>query len=185
MIHKKYEVKTIECYYSKFQMNMEPLYMLHKARVTVETKSIIITHSDMNIPSTWKELLIPVIICGSAAWHLTVATALVCPDNVCTLALVLTSQIYKDTTDTLSKRIDIHNSGRWLDQFGPGNLLDNCVCLPEQNKKVCKWELPGGLAVKDLALSLLWLRFDLWPSNFHMQQAQPKEKREKKSASMK
>ena len=52
MIHKKYEVKTIECYYSKFQMNMEPLYMLHKARVTVETKSIIITHSDMNIPST-------------------------------------------------------------------------------------------------------------------------------------
>ena len=29
-------------------------------------------------------------------------------------------------------------------------------------------ELPGGLAVKDLALSLLWLGFNPWPKNFHM-----------------
>ena len=29
-------------------------------------------------------------------------------------------------------------------------------------------EFPGRLAVKDLALSLLWLRFDPWPGNIHM-----------------
>ena len=35
-------------------------------------------------------------------------------------------------------------------------------------------EFPGGLVVKDLMLSLLWLRslpwcgFDPWPENFHM-----------------
>jgi len=40
---------------------------------------------------------IPVIICGSAAWHFTVATAFVCPDSVCTLAFVLTSQICEFT----------------------------------------------------------------------------------------
>lgn len=43
---------------------------------------------------------IPVIICGSAAWHFTVATAFVCPDSVCTLAFVLTSQIYEVTVNT-------------------------------------------------------------------------------------
>ena len=31
-------------------------------------------------------------------------------------------------------------------------------------------EFPGGLAIKDLALSLLWLRCDPWPRNFHMPQ---------------
>ena len=29
-------------------------------------------------------------------------------------------------------------------------------------------EFPGGLAVKDSVLSLLWLRFDPWPGNFHV-----------------
>ena len=29
-------------------------------------------------------------------------------------------------------------------------------------------EFPGGLAANDLALSLLWLWFNLWPRNFHM-----------------
>jgi hypothetical protein len=42
-----------------------------------------------------EQQIVPVMICGSAAWHLTVATAFVCPDKVCTLALVLTSQICK------------------------------------------------------------------------------------------
>ena len=28
-------------------------------------------------------------------------------------------------------------------------------------------EFPGGLAVKDPALSLMWLRFHPWPRNFH------------------
>ena len=35
-------------------------------------------------------------------------------------------------------------------------------------------EISGGPAVKDLALSLLWLRFDCWPWNFYMLQSQPK-----------
>ena len=29
-------------------------------------------------------------------------------------------------------------------------------------------EFPGGPVVKDLVLSLLWLRFDPWPGNFCM-----------------
>ena len=36
-----------------------------------------------------------------------------------------------------------------------------------------KREFPGGLAVKDLALSLPWLGFDPWPENFRMLQAIP------------
>ena len=33
-------------------------------------------------------------------------------------------------------------------------------------------EFPGGVGVKDLASSLLWLRFDPWPGNFCMPWAQ-------------
>ena len=29
-------------------------------------------------------------------------------------------------------------------------------------------EFPGGLAVRDLALSLLWQGFDPWSQNFHI-----------------
>ena len=29
--------------------------------------------------------------------------------------------------------------------------------------------------VKDLAVSLWWLKFDPWPGNFHMPQVQPKK----------
>ena len=36
-------------------------------------------------------------------------------------------------------------------------------------------EFPGGLVVKDSALSLLWLRFDSWPGNFLMPWVQPKQ----------
>ena len=36
-------------------------------------------------------------------------------------------------------------------------------------------EFPGGLLVKDLALSLLGHTFNLWPGNFHMRQVQPKK----------
>lgn len=65
---------------------------------------------------------IPVIICGSAAWHFTVATAFVCPDSVCTLAFVLTSQIYEFTvnrsqssiTDTYSMYF---RHCHWLHEF--------------------------------------------------------------------
>ena len=35
-------------------------------------------------------------------------------------------------------------------------------------------DFPGGLMVKDSALSLLWLRFDPWPGNFGMPQIEPK-----------
>ena len=38
---------------------------------------------------------------------------------------------------------------------------------------------PGGLAVKDLALSVLWLRFNPQPGNFFMPQAPPKKKKKK------
>ena len=43
---------------------------------------------------------------------------------------------------------------------------------PAGIKKLIKsWESSGGLAVEDLALSLLWLEFDHWPENFFMSQA--------------
>ena len=39
------------------------------------------------------------------------------------------------------------------------------------------WEFPGGLAVKDLALSLLWHGFQPGPGNFCMLLVQPKDKK--------
>ena len=41
-------------------------------------------------------------------------------------------------------------------------------------------EVPSSLAVKDSALSLLWLRFNPRPGNFHMLQAGPEKEKEKK-----
>ena len=38
-------------------------------------------------------------------------------------------------------------------------------------------EFPGGLTVEDPVLSLLWLRFNPWPENFCMLQAQAKKKK--------
>ena len=37
------------------------------------------------------------------------------------------------------------------------------------------WEFPGGLAVKDLALSLLWFGFNPWHGNFCMLWAWPEK----------
>ena len=42
------------------------------------------------------------------------------------------------------------------------------------NQNTSEREFPGGLLVKDPALSLLWLGFDPWPGNFCMLQAWPK-----------
>ena len=44
------------------------------------------------------------------------------------------------------------------------------------------WEFPGGLAVKDPVLSLLWQRFDPWPGNF---QVQPKKTQQIKQTTKK
>ena len=50
---------------------------------------------------------------------------------------------------------------------------DGITQLQENKKEV---EFPGGLAVKDSVLSLLWLRFHRWPGNLWMLQAWPKQK---------
>lgn len=42
-------------------------------------------------------MYLPVMTCGSAAWHLTVATVLVWPVSVCTFAFVLMSHTCKDS----------------------------------------------------------------------------------------
>ena len=47
-------------------------------------------------------------------------------------------------------------------------------------KNTNKPEFPGDLAIKDLVSSLLWLRFDLRPRNFHMPQVTSKKKKKKK-----
>ena len=43
-----------------------------------------------------------------------------------------------------------------------------------------KQEFPGGLAVKESVLSLLWPGCSSWPGNFHMPQAWPKKKKDMK-----
>ena len=40
-----------------------------------------------------------------------------------------------------------------------------------------------SLAVKDSALSLMWLGLSPWPGNFHIPWAQPKKKKKKKKNS--
>ena len=47
-------------------------------------------------------------------------------------------------------------------------------------KSISLLEFPGGLAVKDPALLLLWRRFEPWPGNFCMSQVQTKYKQTKK-----
>ena len=48
--------------------------------------------------------------------------------------------------------------------------LEPCYLSPEAYtcKIIVTWEFPGGLAVKDLMLSLLWHGFSPWPGTFHM-----------------
>ena len=42
-------------------------------------------------------------------------------------------------------------------------------------------EFPGGLAVRELALSLLWCEFDPWPEKFCMPQVDQKKKKRENS----
>ena len=67
-------------------------------------------------------------------------------------------------TDTMPLPVNIH---LWI----PRNKY------PRNDQSQDAEEFPGGLAVKDLALSLLWLGFSLWPGNFGRLQAQPKKKK--------
>ena len=46
-------------------------------------------------------------------------------------------------------------------------------------------EFPGGPAIKNLALSLLWLRLDAWPRKFCILEAPPNIKKKKKSQDLK
>ena len=51
------------------------------------------------------------------------------------------------------------------------------AAIKRKNNK--KWSSLVAQQVKDLALSLLWCRFDPWPGNFHMPWAWPKKEKEK------
>ena len=63
-------------------------------------------------------------------------------------------------------------------------LTNNTVpCIYEVvSKHLKEWmlEFPGGLVVKDLVLSVLWLGFDPWPGNFCTSRGWPKKKKKKK-----
>jgi len=56
---------------------------------------------------------------------------------------------------------------------------DNFLLFAEgcDSVKIVRKELLCGLAVKDLALSLLWLGLDPWPWNLHMSRVLPKKKK--------
>ena len=47
--------------------------------------------------------------------------------------------------------------------------------VPTKSYKHSKEEFPTGLAVRDLALSLLWRGFDPWPRNVQESWAWPKK----------
>lgn len=48
------------------------------------------------------------------------------------------------------------------------NYVTKLIFLFLRIKKKPRQEYPDSLAVKDLSLSLLWLKFDPWPGNFQM-----------------
>ena len=58
-----------------------------------------------------------------------------------------------------------HDARRYI-----GNDLLRCGGPGPQQKFTC------GLVIKDLARSLLWLRFSPWPRNFCVQRARPEKK---------
>ena len=74
--------------------------------------------------------------------------------------------------------------GRWLQLLiqPPAWGLPYATGAALKRKKKIKGrkifsEFPRGLVVKDLALSLLWHRFNPWPGYFHKPQAPPPQKR--------
>ena len=57
--------------------------------------------------------------------------------------------------------------------------LSSRTMLPDKENEDCPLlEFLGGLTVKDLALSLLWYGFHLWPGNFRMLWVWPKKKKD-------
>ena len=61
------------------------------------------------------------------------------------------------------------------------NLVPTLLMSTILSSKICDMKFPGDLAVKDPALSLLWLRSDPRPKNFHVpQEWQKKKKKEGK-----
>ena len=51
--------------------------------------------------------------------------------------------------------------------------------MPIKRLKQLALEDSGGLVVKHLVLSLLWLQFDLWPRKLLMPWAPPKKKKDR------
>ena len=50
----------------------------------------------------------------------------------------------------------------------------------QKKKKSEGWEFPGGLVVKDSALSLLWIGFNPWPRELPQAAGAPPKKKEKR-----
>ena len=62
---------------------------------------------------------------------------------------------------------------------GVGQLCACCRIVLHGIKRHGFKEFPGGLTVKDLALSLQWQEFDPWPRNFQMAAGMAKKKKKK------
>ena len=62
-----------------------------------------------------------------------------------------------------------------LCHFQVKSLVQRLLLLAKVISKDAVLESPGGPVVKDLVLSLLWLRFNPWPENFCMPWAWPKK----------
>ena len=60
---------------------------------------------------------------------------------------------------------------------GPQLTVRESRCVPEEGERILVVKFTGGLAVKDLALSLPWLESDPWPGRFCMLWMWPKEKK--------
>ena len=62
-----------------------------------------------------------------------------------------------------------------------GPLISATVAWRATQETIKKHEeFPSGSVVKDMALSVLWLRFNHWTGNFHMTQARQKERKKER-----
>ena len=74
--------------------------------------------------------------------------------------------------------------------MGSNSSPENDLTFESKTFSYSRTGFPGGLAVKDPVLSLLWLRsllwlgFDPWPRNFHIPQDQAEKKQQKNEREM-
>ena len=81
----------------------------------------------------------------------------------------------RDKPVYISRSVKLNDLGFWLTNFKFWGNLKGIQRTERKSKTKTCWEFLVDLAIKDLVLSLPWLRFDPWPGNFCMPWAWPKK----------